>query len=442
MKIILAYITLLCCLVTSGVSQSVDSTSVIKQKDSVYYVGTVTLIGNERTKDFVILREMSLKEGIAITSQLIEYDKNRIYSLGLFNRVEIKVAAGDSNRAHIVVELNERWFLFPFPIFGIKDRDWDKAFYGFGVLHNNFRGRNEKLFASFVFGFDPSVSLYYRNSFLDEEGSYYLDARLSAARVRNRSLLAKQPAGDFDEKHFSIGSSVGRRFGIYHTVWISGGYEVVDISDQIPLRTFSSDGIDRFPILGLGYTYDTRDLREYPSSGNFFRVTVTKFGWPSADFDIVRYAGDARQFVPLPGGFVAGARVFTDLAAAGPTPSYNRVFFGYGERIRGHFKEVMEGENLFGATAEIHYPLLAPRYITVNFLPKEFGLWRFGMTAALFADAGTAWFRNQPFSLNTFSKGYGGGIHFLLPYSIILRTEYAWDENRKGEFIFDVGASL
>jgi hypothetical protein len=78
----------------------------------------------------------------------------------------------------------------------------------------------------------------------------------------------------------------------------------------------------------------------------------------------------------------------------------------------------------------------------VDPLPDGFNLWRFGIGAAIFADAGTAWFRETKFSVADLAKGYGGGIHLLLPYSTVLRLEYAWNELRRGEFIFDLGAAL
>lgn len=442
MKILLA-IALSVCFAASGLlAQPGDSLAAAPAADSARRVASVSIAGNTRTKEFVILREMSLRSGSRITRELLEFDKNRIYSLGLFNRVEIRVLPKDSAAAELVVEVNERWFLFPYPIFGLKDRDWAKAFYGVGVLHNNFRGRNEKLFASFVFGFDPSVSLFYRNSFLDESGTYFLESRLALSRVRNRSVAAQRIQGDFTEKHFAASATLGRRFSISHTVWFSLGYELVDIPEGPPGRTISPDGADAFPVATLGYIFDTRDLREYPSSGEYLRLSTTKIGWPSKGLDLIRYAADARRFTPLPFGTTLGVRLFTDLVAGGRTPSYNRVYFGYSERIRGHFKEVMEGECQFGAVAEFHVPVLAPRYFTVSFLPKEFGVWRFGVTAAIFADAGTVWFRGEPFALNALAKGYGCGLHFLLPYSLVLRTEVAWNEQRKGEFIFDVGTSL
>jgi outer membrane protein assembly factor BamA len=220
------------------------------------------------------------------------------------------------------------------------------------------------------------------------------------------------------------------------------GYELVDIPENHAGQAISPDGIDAFPVAGLGYMFDTRDLREYPSAGHFVRLSVTKIGWPSKRLDLIRYAADVRQFTPFPFGTTFVVRLFTDCVAGSRTPSYNRVFFGYGERIRGHFKEVMEGESQFGAVAELRCPLLSPRYFTAGFAPKEFGLWRFGISAAVFADAGTVWFRGQPVALNAFAKGYGGGLHFLLPYSVVLRTEVAWNEARRSQFIIDVGTSL
>lgn len=227
-----------------------------------------------------------------------------------------------------------------------------------------------------------------------------------------------------------------------HTAWLSAGYEVVSVSQYNSLTTRSPSGEDKYPVISAGYTYDTRDLQEYPSHGTYLSATMTKFGLPGNDVDIVRYAADIRKYIALNSTVVLTARVMSNLAAAGPTPSYNRVYFGYDERIRGHFNEVMEGESMAGAFVECHYTLLSPRYFNVDDLPSEFGVWRFGIVATAFGDAGTAWFRSRPFALNVFAKGYGVGLAFLLPYSTVVQTEYALNEVRRGEFILDAGISF
>jgi hypothetical protein len=64
------------------------------------------------------------------------------------------------------------------------------------------------------------------------------------------------------------------------------------------------------------------------------------------------------------------------------------------------------------------------------------------VSLAIFADAGATWYRHQALTFNSFASGYGGGIHFLLPYSIVARVEYAWNEYRRGQFILDLRGSL
>ena len=59
-----------------------------------------------------------------------------------------------------------------------------------------------------------------------------------------------------------------------------------------------------------------------------------------------------------------------------------------------------------------------------------------------YGDAGMVWFRGTPVALDRLAKGYGVGINYLLPYGLVLRTEYAFNEVRRGQFIIDVGASF
>ncbi|TAK56554.1 MAG: hypothetical protein EPO24_11145, partial [Bacteroidetes bacterium] len=160
--------------------------------DSLFTVDSIKVWGNDETKDFVIIREMTLQRDSLITHEAIEYDQNRIYSLGLFNRVEMEIEPTSGTSANLHVRVHERWYIYPFPIFGLKDRDWSKVYYGVGLMHINFRGRNEKIFASFALGFDPWVSLSYKNSFLEPTGTYFLESGISYNRVRNRSTLLEQ----------------------------------------------------------------------------------------------------------------------------------------------------------------------------------------------------------------------------------------------------------
>ena len=93
---------------------------------------------------------------------------------------------------------------------------------------------------------------------------------------------------------------------------------------------------------------------------------------------------------------------------------------------------------------ELRYALLEAKTIRFSAipLPDEFSVWRFGVSLALFTDTGLAWFRGDKVHFDSFASGYGGGVHFLLPYGVILRTEYAWNDHRIGQFIIDFRGAI
>lgn len=424
---------------TLGLSQAEFS----PPPDSMFVVDEIVVVGNEKTKGYVLLREMTLKQGDYITAEAMENDKKRIYNLGLFTRVEMGYIPTMPPRANLLILVSERWYIYPFPIVGIKDRDWKKLYFGAGIMHQNFRGRNEKLYVVFTLGYDPTLIFSYRNPLIDEENDFFLSTSLAWRVVRNRSLLAVGTGSDFDERRIGIALDFGKRFGLHHTGWVSPAYEIVRVSEYRPGRTVSPDGKDAFPLLSIGHLYDTRDVQEYAMAGTFLRTTITKFGFPGGVIDFVRYAIDVRRFAPITRRFSLAGRAYADIAAGGEIPPYSRRFLGYVERVRGHFNDVREGEHLLGTSLEVRFMLLEPRYLVFDFVPvPEFAVWKFGVAAAAFGDAGTVWFRHEPLALNRFIRGYGVGIHFILPYGFVLRTDYARNAARRGEFIIDLSAAF
>ncbi len=406
-------------------------------------IDTILVSGNAKTKDYVILNEMTMHQGGVATREGIEYDRARIYSLGLFTRVDIDYDSLGSVH-FLLVDVGERWYLLPYPIFGFRDGDPKRVYYGAGVLHNNVGGRNQKLYASLALGYDPSLAFSFLDPLFDQKRRLYWGAGLSYNRVRNKSAIESAITGDFFEYHYNINGTLGKRLSLYQLLGVNLGYQIVRVSDYRAGRTVASDGTDRYIYGTINYTYDTRDLAEYPSRGTFVGLGITKSGFGESDVNFARYSVDLRNVLPLPYGFTFGVRGQGSVVSGGTVPTYSHVFFGYGERIRGYFKTVYEGEDILGTTIELRHPLFGPNTYQMQSLPlpPEFTVWRFGISLAIFADAGTTWYRGDKLTFNSFHSGYGGGIHFLLPYGYVVRTEYAWNEYRHGEFILDLRGSL
>ncbi len=402
-------------------------------------IDTVIIAGNEKTKSYVISDEMTLRAGDLVTWEAMEFDKNRIYSLKLFNSVEIYYDSLQGLR-FLYVEVHERWYLIPVPLFGFRDGDPKRPYFGAGLLHNNVGGRNQRLFGSVVLGSNPSFDMFFSDPQLDREFSLYFAGAISYSRIRNKSKTASAVTGDFDELHYDINATLGRRFSLYETAGLNVGYQVVHIDDYRPGRTISPTGKDSYILAQVTYSYDSRDLREYPSKGRSFSVNARKYGFGTSDLDFARLSADLRTYTPLPLDLTFATRFHGAITSGGDVPTYHLLYFGYAERIRGYYNTVFEGENMLGASIELRYPLVKPQTIRFTALPvpEQFSVWRFGISLAIFGETGSTWFRGEHIQIGSFHSGYGGGLDFLLPYSVVIRTHYAFNEYRKGQFVLDL----
>ncbi|MBE0645373.1 MAG: BamA/TamA family outer membrane protein [Bacteroidetes bacterium] len=402
------------------------------------------VLGNETTRPEIILREISLKVGDTINVEEVEYAKSRIYSLGLFNRVDISWPPLDSTI--LLIEVDERWFLYPVPIVNLVDRDWDKWNFGLGVKHENLRGRNEKLFVGGALGYNPWASISYGNPWvLGEDGrsAFFSETSAGYSSVENKSRASRGEGPNFREIHFAGFQTLGKRFSPYHSVWMSAGYSYIEVTDKREGRTLSPGGIDRYITLSAGAQHDTRNLKEYPTSGIYAGAAIAKKGIGIGDVDMMAYVLDMRVYKPLYKDVSLALRALTQLSSGPSIPNYEHFYYGFSERQRGHFEEEREGENLFGAFAELRIPIVPQLYLYVPEVPiKQFRTWKLGLYGALFFDTGIAWNKGDRPLIGRIPHGYGAGLHFLLPYGTVFRVDRAWDESGRGEWVLDVGAAF
>src|SRR5574341_1702791 len=82
----------------------------------------ISISGNRRTKSKVILREMKTQVGDTLDLAMLQADQQRIFNLGLFNRVEVD-SLQRPDGVHVLIGVTERLYFFPFPIFFLNERD-------------------------------------------------------------------------------------------------------------------------------------------------------------------------------------------------------------------------------------------------------------------------------------------------------------------------------
>ncbi|MBP1690674.1 MAG: Surface antigen variable number repeat-containing protein [Bacteroidetes bacterium] len=186
-RILLVCAGFLGCVIPGAVGRAQDTPEHLFP--SLGFVDTVIIIGNASTKEYVILNEMSIRPGTSITLPLLEYDRARIYSLGLFTSVDLSLDTL-SERRSLLVLVNERWHYFPVPVIGFRDGDPKKVYYGAGFMHNNFQGRNQKLYTSLVLGYNPSAQISFREPLI-ERVTLMNFTMISLPALANGSLSSK-----------------------------------------------------------------------------------------------------------------------------------------------------------------------------------------------------------------------------------------------------------
>ena len=121
-----------------------------------------------------------------VTLAAMEYDRRRIYSRGLFTRVDIQFDSLGGKR-YLLVDVNERWYFFPGAHPGIPRRGPQPVLLRRRPGAEQVGGRNQKLFASLVLGYDPSAGLSFLEPMIDPESRLSLGAGASFSRVSNKS---------------------------------------------------------------------------------------------------------------------------------------------------------------------------------------------------------------------------------------------------------------
>lgn len=407
---------------------------------NLYHIQQIEIVGNERTKTFVILREMQTRSNSQVTAEMLELDRRRIQSLGLFNRVEMDLAAADSGYILRII-VTERWYLFPYPILFRNDKDWSRVSFGLGLLHSNFRGRRELLDLQGYTGYSQRLSLSYSIPWLVPKWQLYAAISLFSSKIKSQNIDIEA----VDEHQQNISAALGKRFGRYFYLDGACAWTRFRTTPKEILPTLSASGIDQWLGYLVSLRYDSRDLTEFPHQGWFLSSYWRKSGQRGDAINYSFYGLDGRRYFPLPWQTVLALRSSVEISR-GKIPYYRHLYLGYSERIRGHFFDEFEGENRLVGSAEFRFPLRKITYHSIfqdSPLAEYYRNLPFGISGSLFFDAGEVWYQSEGFARNKLLQGFGIGLLFHVPYVDLMRLEYALNSDMHGQVIlFDLGVAF
>ena len=408
-------------------------------------VDSIRVMGNDITQDFIITRELTFKCGDEVNQQALDYNRERVFSLRLFNNVKV-FPIREAGKNIVIVSVNESWYIYPVPFLKRQNHEWSKTTYGVSLTYKNFRGRNETIHTMFGFGYDPTYQIIYSSPVVLGPSDISVDIGLLYSRFENKNTHAKTLYGsDFDYKRYSNSFAVGWRINQFNSIYGISSFDYVQTNSRnIKAITASGGNIDRALSLGAEYTYDSRNLKQYAEEGLFTDIIYLHKGFEIDGIDYNLFNVDFREYRSFWDSFTSKWRVDYRHTFGKLVPYYDYSFLGYGDYVRGHSNDDREGQNFILTSIEFSYPILKEWDLSLKLplLPERLTSARIGIQVGVFADAGMTYNNGEAVTFNKFYSGYGVGVTLLvLPFNE-MRFEYALDEYRKGEFLIGTGFSF
>ncbi len=437
------YRKLLILLLLTNINFAQQSLITIGKTDSIR-VDSISITGNNVTEKFVILRELTFKEGDIVTGKTLDYNRERVFSLGLFNKVKLNII-DRIKFTELNIDVSESWYIYPLPFLTLRDNTIKRASYGIILLYKNFRGRNETIKGVATFGYNPTFALSYFNPVLHTGSNFMLGFNLIYSKIQNRNLLLESNLDDdFNYKIISTDISLGYRFDLYNKIIAISSYEYYQVPKAIAELTATKTNIDRTLALGLLYSIDTRNLKQFSDNGIYGEAFISHKGFGINNISYNIFSVDFRHYKMLFGNLSGKWRFLYRHAFGSTIPFYKLSLLGDRLNIRGHKFQRREGHNVLLTSFELNYPIIKEWNLSLDLplLPKQLTSARIALYTNAFLDGGVTYNNNEPLALNRFDSGYGFGLTLLiLPYNAF-RFEYAFDEYGNGQFIMESGFSF
>ncbi len=365
------------------VARTINLTYIIDEGARVY-IERINVVGNGRTKDHVIRREIRLVEGDAYNPLMVERAKDRLKNLGFFKQVSVRRQPG-SSRDRVVIDFIVQEQPTGELAFGGGFSSSEGVIGDISITERNLLGNGQFLRLKL------SGSLSRGQIDLSFTEPRFLDKNLSAGF----DLFHKEVdlSDESSYKSRSTGANLRLGFPLTEDIWLSTHYrlkrdELYDVENDASIAIKDAEGEQITSLIGGSVRFDTRNHPRSPNRGVYLTLG-TDFAGVGGDVKYVRFQGEARAYYPLFDKITLVGR-FTAGHVEGVGDEGVRLldlFYKGGELVRGFDKaglgprdensgDALGGTTFWGATAEVRFPL---PYVSEAI----------GMSGAVFADAGS-----------------------------------------------------
>ena len=350
------------------------------------YIERINISGNTRTKDYVIRREFKVAEGDAYNPLMVDQAKKRLTNIGLFKAVEVKRRPGSAqDRVILDVELVEQ--STGELSFGAGYSTAEGVIGDVSITERNLMGNGQFL------RLQLSGSLERLQVNLSFTEPRFLDRNLAAGFDLFHKEVDQTSQSGFNSRR--TGGSVRLGFPLSEKLWMQTNYtisrdEIFDVIPGASLAIQDAEGISYTSLVGTTLTYDLRNEAKNPTKGLWFQAG-TDFAGLGGDVQYISMAAEARGYYPITDNITFVSRAIGGYIQGwgGEDVRLIDLFFKGGETVRGFDRagygprdlstgDALGGSMYWATTAEVRFP--------IPFVPDDLGI-----SAAVFADAGSLW---------------------------------------------------
>lgn len=387
-------------------------------KGSLVYFNRVEIVGNTRTRDNVIRRDLQVEEGGVFNSKAIRTSTQKLQRLGFFEEVTvIPKPTLSEDQMDVIIDIKEK----STGQFSIgAGYSSDESILAMGeITENNFMGTGNRLTLT---GKVSAKTAKYNLNFTNPR---IFDSRVSAGF----DLFSWERQYD-DYTRDSTGGGV--RFGnpfverwyMYYGYTLSDT-NLSDISENASEVILQSKDINLTSAVRLSLVRDTRNHFFSPSEGSRNFVSVNYAGGPlGGDAQFTKLEASSSWWFPMPLDTVfhiklAAGRAFEN--EEGKLPVYEHFYLGGMNSIRGFESysispvdpesgEKIGGDKMWYGNISIIFPLL-----------KDMGI-----QGEIFHDLGNVYAVEDDWDFSDYKKTAGVGILWLSPLGPL---RLAWGYN-------------
>lgn len=429
-------------------------------------INKIMITGNEKTKEYVIERNIMTEPGTVYNENIIKQDLVRLYSTQAFKDVDrtIEVSEDDPDKFDVTIELKEQRTA-SVSIGGGLDSATG-AFGSVGISDNNFRGLNQRVSLTGMVGSGILMS----DASIKNHINYHAELSFFEPQFLNadNSLMTKIYYRDLGS--YQIPLALERRIGIESTVahrlsfnprmatTFTAGIEHIHLSegDEHSIRNlYNKYGLDfaqrdkqleggLFLRLAPGLSYDSRDSVVNPRNGALMSARYEEaFGLDGFGKTNGRLIGMAKKFIPIA---KKSSLTFTGRGGlkvhGSDMPEIMAFRLGGPYTVRGYkVNGVGTGTSFIMGSAELATPIPFVDRLKVNFLQN--------LRVTFWVDAGKVF--NPTISSTLYDRPLqaitaGVGLKINIPGVGPLSVDYGFPltnpgsyGSRNGYFTFGVG---